>query len=60
MEERSAGNGPAEGEVADPGLKRPDEAIKDLEPDEQAAEDVTGGATVDMFLQLDGVKGELL
>jgi hypothetical protein len=44
MEEQPAGNGPAEGEVADPEQKRPDEAIKDLEPDEQAAEDVTGGA----------------
>jgi hypothetical protein len=44
MEEQPAGNGPADGEVADPELKPPDEAIKDLEPDEQAAEDVTGGA----------------
>jgi hypothetical protein len=44
MEEQPAGNGPADGEVADPELKRPDEEIKDLEPEEQAAEAVTGGA----------------
>ena len=46
MEEQPAGNGPADGEVADPELKRPDEAIEDLEPDEQTAEDVTGGVGV--------------
>lgn len=45
MEVQRAGNEPEESELADPELKRPDEAIKDLEPDEQAAEDVTGGAT---------------
>jgi hypothetical protein len=35
MEEQPAGN--------EPELKRPDEAIKDLELEEQAAEDVRGG-----------------
>jgi hypothetical protein len=45
MEEQQAGIEPTESEIADPELKRPEEAIKDLEPEEQAAEDVTGGAT---------------
>jgi hypothetical protein len=57
MEEQRAGNEPAESELTDPDLKRPDEAIKDLEPEEQAAEDVRGGA-VDMFLKLDEIRGE--
>ena len=57
MEEQPAGNEPADGELAEPELKRPDEAIKDLEPEEQAAEDVRGGA-VDMFLKLDEIRGE--
>lgn len=43
MEEQQAGNEPVESEPADLELKRPDEAIKDLEPEEQAAEDVRGG-----------------
>jgi len=30
---------------SDPELKRPDEAIKDLEPEELLAEDVRGGAS---------------
>lgn len=36
-------------------LKRPDEAIKDLEPDEQEGEAVTGGA-VDSYLKYEGYK----
>ena len=43
MAEQRKGNAPAESQSADPQLKRPDEAIKDLEPEEQAAEHVKGG-----------------
>ena len=35
----------------------PDDAVEDLAPDE-AEQDVSGGALVDMFLKLDGIKGE--
>jgi len=35
-----------EGHPADPELKRPVEAIVDLEPEEQATADVSGGAGV--------------
>jgi hypothetical protein len=59
MEERQPVNEPAENEPADAELKRPEEAIKDLEPDEQAAEDVTGGGS-DMFMKLGGIEGESL
>jgi len=45
MEEQPAGVEPTESELAEPELKRPDEVIKDLEPEEQAAEDVRGGAS---------------
>ena len=44
MEVQQAGNEPVEGHPADPELKRPDEAIVDLESREQAAGDVRGGA----------------
>ena len=35
----------------------PDDAVEDLAP-EEAEQDVSGGAAVDMFLKLDGIKGE--
>ena len=57
MEEQLPGNEPESG-LADLEMKRPDEAIKDLEPDEQEAEDVTGGARGDYFLKLEGIDGE--
>jgi hypothetical protein len=43
MEEQQAGNEPVESQPADAELKRPDEAITDLEPEEQAADNVRGG-----------------
>jgi hypothetical protein len=42
MEEQQAGNEPVESQ-AGAELKRPDEAITDLEPEEQAADNVRGG-----------------
>ena len=45
MDEKRSGADEAE-------LRRPDEAIKDLEPEEQEADAVVGG------LKLDGIKGE--
>ncbi len=35
----------------------PDDAVEDLAP-EGDEQDVSGGAAVDMFLKLDGIKGE--
>ena len=55
-EEQRAGNEPTENELASPELKHPDEAIKDLEPEEQVAEDITGGSH--SFLKLGGIGGE--
>jgi len=56
-EEQRAGNEPTEDELAGPELKHPDDAIKDLEPEEQAAEDVKGGRS-DSYLKLGGIGGE--
>jgi hypothetical protein len=46
-----------DGSGDDTALRRPDEAIKDLEPDKEEGEAVTGGA-FDAYLQFNPVKGE--
>jgi hypothetical protein len=53
MDEQQRADQTLAGSDDDTAPTRPDEAIKDLEPDKEEGEAVTGGAAVDYFLKID-------